>query len=170
MSTGPTNLFDLCTALLAACVDIYEGYDGITAPSLQYVYGAGEPVAACDQLVVAWQATKPNTPTFAENPMWVNPVMSRRANLVIMAYRCLTDIPQGGGFEVTDPEPVPARATYDAQAIMTDAYILPKGIVAAHYAGTFGNFASGLAIANVVPIQADGGVGGCRLDIEAELS
>lgn len=169
VSTGPDNLYQLATALLVACQGIYLEQQ-VDPPSAAYVYAPGEPTAVCDQLVVSFGSIYHGRPAQPIQPMQAGLTMPRTADLFVWVFRCLTDTLQGQGLELTDPAPVPARANYDAQVIMTDAYILHRGIIAAHFAGTFKSFADGLAVNEAAPIQAAGGIGGMRIAVSAELS
>lgn len=171
MSSGPSNLYDLASALLAAAAGTFID-NGVVAPELQYVYGAGLPPATCDQLVVSWEAVNPAVPG-ATNTLLVlqsgGLIAQRSARLQLWTFRCLVGGLQGEGLQLTEPVD-PVRMNFDAERVMTDAYILHRGIVAAHYSGAFGKFADGLAIGQALPLPADGGVGGCVITLEAELS
>lgn len=175
MTSGPTNMADLAHALLAAAAGIFVD-NGVAAPDLQYVYGVGEPVAVCDQLVVSWDMIAPGTPgattTTAMPTQTFGLVMPRTAHLRLWCFRCIADVFGVSGLQLADPPDSLglANLTYTAEQVMTDAYILTRGIVAAHYAGSFKTFADGMAVGPTVPLQANGQVGGCVVAIEAELS
>lgn len=174
MSSGPSNLYDLAEALLRAAAGVFVD-NGEPAPALQYVYAAGQPAAVCDQLVVSWEMISPGTAggTLNVNPMPAQSygmVMPRNARLQLWCFRCLTDVVGGSGLQLVDLSPSVEQVSYDSKRIMTDAYILTRGIVAAHYAGTFKTFSDGMAMSPTVPVAANGGIGGCVISVDAELA
>lgn len=175
MTSGPGNLYGLAKALLGAAAGIFVD-NGQDAPDLQYVFGVGEPAAVCDQLVVSWDMIAPGVPggttTTAMPLQTFGLVMPRTAHLRLWCFRCIADVFGVSGLQLADPPDALGleNLAYTAEQVMTDAYILTRGIVAAHYAGSFKTFADGMAVGPAVPLQAAGIVGGCVLPIEAELS
>jgi hypothetical protein len=166
-------LFDLANALLVSCNRSFEE-DGQVAPALQYVYGPGRPYVVCDQLVVSWVQIAPGVPagatlTTGMGMQAFGRVMPRTAVLQVWCFRCLTDAIGVEALQMADPPNV-GQVTYDATQIMTDAYVLTRGIARAHLQDTFKTFADGLAIRTCEPVEAAGQIGGCLLTIEAELS
>ena len=168
MSSGPSNLFDLAKSLLVAA-DSALVEVGINPPELQYVHGPGRPAVTCDELVVSWEGIFPGVPGDTATTRLIDRVMPRNARLQLWCFRCLADASGGEALQLTEAPDV-AQVTYDAEAIMSDGYVLTRGVAAAHYSGEFKSFADGLSIAQCVPVEAAGGVGGCVLTIEAELS
>lgn len=168
MSTGPTNLYDLAAELLAAIVVGY-GQQGIESPAVAYVNGAGAtPLGICETLVVGWTRVNYGVaggPNFDALPVRQQ-LRSRTADLSVWMFRCMTPI--GSGQEAGQLNTADLEA--DAKRIMTDAYLLPKVIAAAHEAGSFGDYCSGLSIQACLPIEPLGGVSGTMVDLTAELS
>ena len=171
MSTGPTNLFDLATDVLDAALTAWPSA-GLVAPSVAYVYGGASPVAMCDSVVVTYTRIFHGMPARADAPYPSKAMAAPRSvTLCVWCFRCLTDTLYGEGVQVSDSATVSVvNATADASTLMTDAYILPRAIVAAHAAGQIGHdYAGVLGIGDVVPLAASGGVGGCRFELSLEL-
>lgn len=168
MSTGPTNLFDLCTAIQQGILGQYTA-NGIAAPGLAYIYGPATPTPECDSLVVGWGPITHGTPAGRGGPMPIKGTMvSRRVIIRVWRFICIDDIPgdTGPAGQVFNS----ATATSDAERIMTDAYVSAKGIVAAHAAGAFRDFSIGMTLDSLQPHQAEGGISGWQAQLTVELS
>lgn len=170
MSSGPDNLFQLMTSLLTACGDALTAVG--QPQQTQYVYpGQGLPPALCSSLVVG-----PGSPViFSAVPMGSEAMPTRAsmatprsAALSVYSYRCLESSAGGEGITLLEIDPDAYAA--DALAVYTDAYTLHKGILAAHYAGTFGNYTTALSIGEVLMLPPLGGIGGCQVNVRSELS
>ncbi|MGH9093843.1 MAG: hypothetical protein ACRDXE_01645 [Acidimicrobiales bacterium] len=168
MSTGPRNLYDLATTVRDAIVAGYAT-DGVAAPPITYICGPREPSAMCDALVVGWARVFHGTPGPARPPAIVRGTMvARSTELIVWVFRCLTDVLQGDGMGKTVFDPVKADA--DAAAIMTDAYVVHRGLVRAHAAGELRDYTQGLSIGDAQPLAAEGGIAGIELRLTMELS
>lgn len=181
MSTGPTNLFDLASALLAVCVNaitVANGDGGPPVPDVNYVFpGRGIPPApppggdVCSALIVG-----PGDPVIyhgvpsgsESSPMAFNHVMPRTAVLVVYVYRCMTGGMSGEGMELTQINAT--NTTNDAETVFTDAFVLHQGIVLARADGEFLDFTTGLVVDPAQALEMEGNVGGCLVTVRAELS
>lgn len=172
MSIGgpnPAKLYDLARELLDACTNVYYEND-LEPPPLRYVAGVSNPVPISDSLVVTYSRLYHGTPARPDQQYPARGLfVPRAASFGIWCFRALQDTLWGQGqveLSLVDMDGVDA----DARLMMTDAYLLPKGIVAAHAAGQIGvDSGDPVGMGDVLPLPAAGAVGGCRLEISYEL-
>lgn len=166
-----TKLFDLANQVLGVCEQILTDA-GLVVPGSVYVCGNAIPTAACEQLVVGWARIGHGTPRGDDTPMPIKGQMSpRRAWLSIWVFRCISDVLTGQSEEIRAGVVNPVAAAADAQTIMSDAYTLHKGLVIAHSAGLLGaDFGSPAVIEDMIPMAAQGGIGGIRGGLVYELA
>lgn len=172
MSVGgpnPTKLYDLAKELLEACTVVYAEND-LEPPPLRYVCATSNPVPISDSLVVSYSRLFHGMPAKPDQPYPSRGLMvPRSASFGIWIFRSLEDTLWGEGqveLSLVDLGSVDR----DAKLMMTDAYLLPKGIVAAHAAGQLGvDSGQPVGMGDVLPLPASGGVGGLRLEISFEL-
>lgn len=171
MSTGPTNLYDLAHQLLAAVEAGFVNAD-VPAPTLSYVCGNNVPVAIADSLAVSWVRIFHGTPGQPDKPYPAKTLfVPRSCTLAVWCFRPLYDVLTGEGQTLILSTENTAQMEADAQTIMTDGYIIPKAIVVAHSAGLLGvDSGAPVAMGDVIPLAASGGVGGCRAEIHYDLT
>lgn len=167
---NPAAVGALANELLAAIAGIYAT-TGVTAPSLQYLC-ADEPVAwvgdNCQSaLVVSWAGVNPGLPAPpmaapALPPQQVGPGLVFHADFTVWVFRCV-DVPD---LTVLDP----ATETVLALELMTDGYLLPMAVLAAHSAGMFGlDYSTQTILGAVVPLARQGGVAGLRMPVSVVI-
>lgn len=166
MSTGPTNLYDLAHALLGAVEDSFRD-DGVGLPEHREVTGV-DVVGECEKLVVAFDRLFIGIPGFAETPQPVTKALTRVASFVVVLFRCVTTL-EGEGQQILE-SPAVEDLDADAKVIMTDAYVLHRGIARAHFAGKFRDYCENISLGPATPVPTQGGIGGTTLVIAAELS
>lgn len=160
MSTGPTNLYDLAQSLLSA-VAAQFALDVVAPPARQYVT-VDPPTADCDALVIAYSRLYMGVAGSAENMQSANRAQTRLADLAVYVMRCGVPTATGTG---TAALQAPSVAKYDAygQTVLTDAYVLHRGVWRARMGGTFGDYLTGLVIGPAVPMPPEGGISGVRM-------
>lgn len=166
MTTGPTNLYDFATATLAAVVAAFAA-DAVTLPARHYLY-PGTPIAECDALVVAYTQLFMGIGGQGQPVQPTSRGQSRVAQLDIFIYRCGVPGPKGTGLANAQGPAVTDLNAY-AQTLMTDAYVLHRGVWRARYGGTFQDWLTGLMIGPASPLPAQGGIGGTTMTIQAAL-
>lgn len=164
----PLKAYNLARAVLAQ-TSAYLADLGVDPPANAYVYAKGNmPVAICDTLVVTWISNYWGTAGTAEQNLPVVQLVGRVIEFSVWVFRCIHEV-TGQGQQILEAYN-PADEDTDAQVILTDAWALPKAIKLAHDAGLFGDYAQGMTIGRCQPIEAEGGVAGCVLDVTFEMS
>lgn len=166
MSTGPTNLWDLCVALRNAIEEGYEFYS-VALPDRREIV-ATDVVGECEKLSIEFDRLFVGIAGFAETPVPVNEALTRVTTLNVYLFRCIW-MPQGEGLQVAE-SPSVAELDAESEVILTDAYTLHRVVTRAHFNGDFGGFCSGLSLGPVLPIKAQSGIGGCQMTLTTELS
>jgi hypothetical protein len=167
VSSGPSNLRDLANDLLLALA-VYYGEQGVELPETQYLNGKGTaPVAMCDSLVVGWSRVFFGAPggLSMEGRDVRLQQLSRQADLNVWVFRCVSTFGDGPNVPFD-----PSAEAADALTVMTDAYLLPKAIMAAKFSGSLGDYCTGLSVGDCRPIEPNGGIAGTVIDLTVELS
>ena len=172
MSQGgpnPLKLYDLSKEILEACTAVYYEND-LEPPPQRYVAAVSNPVPISDSLVVAYSRMFHGMPAKPDQPYASRGLMTpRSASFGIWVFRSLSDTLWGEGqvqLDLVDLDGVDE----DSKVMMTDAYLLSKGIVAAHAAGQLGvDSGQPVGLGDVLPLPAAGGVGGMRFEISFEM-
>ncbi len=166
MSSGPTNLYDLCVALRQAIVDGFAA-DGVALPDRREIVGVNV-VGECEKLTIEWDRIFVGIAGAAETPQPVTRALTRVTTINVYLFRCIWT-PEGEAMEVLESPPT---GVLDAEAklIMTDAYELHRAITRGHFNGDFEGFCSGLSLGPALKIPTAGGIGGTTMALTAELS
>lgn len=169
ITAPPLKAYNLAKAVLGQ-TSAYFTQLGVTPPANAYVYAKGNmPVAICDTLVVTWTSNSwgyAGGPDQAATP--VVQLIGRVIEFSVWVFRCIHEV-TGQGQQLLQAYS-PVEEDIDAQVILTDAWVLPKALKLAHDAGLFGDYAQGMTIGKCLPIEAEGGVAGCVLDLVFEMS
>lgn len=165
-----TAVYDLAARVLSV---IEAGYAAAGVPIQETRYlSQGKPIAGCDSLVVTWGDVSPGPPaptpgeTQIVNPISASYSLIRHAALHVWSFRCLTATPQSAA-DMTNVN-TPAEAV-DARVVMTDGYLIPKLLAAAKFAGSFGDYATEVSLGPCQPMEANGMIGGCFMEVRIAL-
>jgi hypothetical protein len=162
MTTGVTNLYDLATGLLTAAAAGFTA-DGVSVPARQYVS-----VGECDSLIVSYDFVFMGVTGAGENTGPANSASTRSTQLTVWLFRCGFPSPTGQGNSLRPPTPA-AYNTY-AEQVLTDAYVLHRGVFRAVRASSFEDVLNRVVVGRAEPIQPQGGLSGTKLTVVAALT
>lgn len=157
---GGDKLYTLAEDLLASVVAQF-GDESIELPARQYVAN-GEVAHDCDQLTVAPVSGFIGNPE-EEDPQVVRCASTLSFDLEVRLLRCVP-VPDNAG---NPPNADAIQAS--AQEILTDAYVMSRGLIRAVNADAFGESCHSVRIGLLEPVGPDGGFGGWRAVVTALL-
>lgn len=164
---APTDLVGFAHALLDAVGAAFDAA-GLGLSKRRYVT-TGQPTAECEALAVSWSSIGFRVPGFAPAPVPVRLDNVRSAELTVWAFRCQEGTASGTGRRVA-AAPSVDKLNGDGDRAMTDGLTMHRAVVAARRAGTFGDFARGMAVGDVTPLQPEGGICGVWMSVVVQLS
>jgi hypothetical protein len=167
VTTGPSNLYDMAHTILDA-VSAQMAADGVDVPDRQYVT-MGVPVAECGALVVAWERLGRGTASgTGEVVRPVDFAATRVATFSVWLLRCLSATVPDEGVDLA-AAPTVAELEADAEVVLTDAYVVERGLGRARQAAQVRERGVQMQAYPVVPMEPSGGIGGVRCLVRVDL-
>lgn len=159
-----TDVFDLGEALLNVIAARFAAA-AVGLPARRYVH-AGEWALDCEQLVVAFQGLHMGVPGRASTDPALQAVIVS-ATFEVAITRC---IPTGRTAGNTWAPPAAADLQGAAAQIITDGWVLQKGMLAALREGTFDGACGQVVLGALTPIDPQGAYSGIRLPVTADMA
>jgi hypothetical protein len=166
VSTGNTNAADLALALLAAVQNAFAtASPPVPLPDRQFA--TGTTIAEdCEQLVVAFDSIFTGTPGQAATPQFIRPSSTRVATFTVQINRLIPSL-EGVGQGTMAPSAADIQAS--GIDLMTDAFLMHRGLMTAANARAFGD-PKGVSLGPVTPTPAAGEIGGMTMIVTIDLT